>query len=68
MQDGSAFANAVFARVNPFAVGERLLRSQDEKVAQRSLERFLEMKFGKGSASLEEPLRLEVDVPRPNRE
>jgi hypothetical protein len=68
MQDGSAFVNAVFARVNPIAVGERLLTSEDEKVAQRSLERFLEMKFGKGSASFDEPLRLEVDIPRPNRE
>src|SRR5262249_27731719 len=51
MLSADEFADAMFARVNPFAVGERLLLSKDEKVAQRSLERFLEMRFGRGNAS-----------------
>ena len=68
MQDGAAFVNAMFARVNPLDVGARLLRSEDEKVAQRAWERLLEMKFGKSAAVGDEPPLVVLDLPRPNRE
>ena len=68
MQDGAAFVNAMFARVNPLDVGARLLRSDDEKVAQRAWERMLEMKFGKSAPMSEEPPQVVLDLPRPNRE
>ena len=68
MQDGAAFVNAMFARVNPLDVGARLLRSDDEKVAQRAWERMLEMKFGKSAAVSDEPPQVVLDLPRPNRE
>jgi hypothetical protein len=68
MQDGAAFVNAMFARVNPLDVGARLLRSDDEKVAQRAWERMLEMKWGKSAAMGEETPQVVLDLPRPNRE
>ncbi len=69
MQDGAAFANALFARVNPLKVGERLLTSEDEKIAQRTFERMLEMKWGKPGGLVEElPPQIIWDLPRPPRE
>ena len=69
MQDGAAFANALFARVNPLKVGERLLTSADEKIAQRTFERMLEMKWGKPGGLVEElPPQIILDLPRPPRE
>jgi hypothetical protein len=68
MQDAAAFVHAVSAHEHLVGVFLGLLRSEDEKIKQRAVERALEMKFGKGSAPPEEPLRIEVDVPRPDRE
>lgn len=68
MQDGAAFVNAMFARVNPLDVGARLLRSEDEKVAQRAWERMLEMKFGKSAVVSDEAPQVVLDLPRPHRE
>jgi len=45
-----------------------LLRSEDEKVAQRAWERLLEMKFGKSAAVGEEAPQVVLDLPRPQRE
>jgi len=68
MQDGSAFVNALAAKINLVRVAVRLLSSEDEKIAQRMLERSLDMKFGKGPAVIvEEAPRLEIDIPRPQR-
>lgn len=68
MQDGAAFVNALFARVNPLDVGERLLLSEDEKITQRTWERMLEMKWGKSAALAEEAPQVILDLPRPQRE
>ncbi|MBZ5528930.1 MAG: hypothetical protein LAN71_13640 [Acidobacteriia bacterium] len=69
MQDGVAFANALFARVNPLDVGERLLTSEDEKIAQRTFERMLEMKWGKPGGLVEElPPQIIWDLPGPKRD
>jgi hypothetical protein len=69
MQDGAAFVNALFARVNPLKVGQRLLTSKDEKIAQRTFERMLEMKWGKAAGVMEElPPQIILDLPRPPRE
>jgi len=68
MQDGAAFVNAMFARVNPLDVGARLLRSKDEMVVQRAWERMLEMKWGKSAVMGEEAPQVVLDLPRPHRE
>jgi hypothetical protein len=67
-QDAAAFADAVFACVDPVAIGAGLLRSEDERIRQRQLERLLDLKYGKSGAVLaEEAPRFEPDIPRPNR-
>jgi len=54
--DIADFVDEIHSRVDLFEVLSRLLNSEDEKVKQRALERILEMKYGKGSASSEEPV------------
>ncbi len=65
-QDGAAFAEALHARIDLLKVSERLLRSEDEKVAQRELDLRLNLRYPKGSAA-EENVEIVFDVPRPNR-
>ena len=41
----------------------RLVKSEDEKIAQRMVERFLELKYGKGSsATAEEAPEIVIDI------
>jgi hypothetical protein len=47
MQDGSAYVDAVAARVDLVAASVRLVSSEDEKIAKGELDRLREMKFGK---------------------
>jgi len=71
MQDSQAYANAVAAQVNLVALNSRLLQSGDEKIAKASLDRILEMKFGKIGASvtaIDEPVGVDLTgIPRPLR-
>jgi hypothetical protein len=62
------FVDEIHSRVNLFRVLQRLLRSEDEKVKQRALERILEMKYAKDAASVEEPVQIILDGPRPQRD
>lgn len=71
MQDVVAFVDAVAARENLVGVAVSLLRSKDEKVKQRMLERSLDMTFGKPSGASgagDEPLQVIPDLPRPDSE
>jgi len=45
--DASSFADEMSHRVNLYQIYKQLLLSTDEKIRQRSLERLLEMKYGK---------------------
>jgi hypothetical protein len=47
MQDGSAYVDAVAARVDLVAASVRLVSSEDEKIAKGELDRLREMKLGK---------------------
>ncbi|MGA2481724.1 MAG: hypothetical protein ABSF92_01235 [Candidatus Acidiferrales bacterium] len=69
IQDPASFANAVFVEVDPIAVAAKLLKSEDERISQRQLERMLDLKFGKSNAPMmEDAPRFEPDIPRPNRQ
>jgi hypothetical protein len=70
MQDSQAYANAVAAQVDLVALNSRLLQSGDEKIAKASLDRLLEMKFGKigtSTAVIDEPTVDLTGIPRPLR-
>lgn len=67
-ESGAEFVEIMHECADLFEVGRRLLNSTDEKVAQRALERFLEMKYGKGAAPSDEPPQIVIDMPRPVRD
>lgn len=61
------FTDEVHRYVDLVQVQVALLNSKDEKIKQRSLERLLEMKYGKGAEQVEEAPQIVIDVARPNR-
>jgi hypothetical protein len=66
--DIANFVDEIHSRVDLFQILQDLLESEDEKVKQRALEKILEMKYGKGAASSEEPVQIIFDGPRPQRD
>ena len=67
--DAPGFVDEMHARVNLYAKYEELLHSPDLKVVQRGIELLLDMKYGKGAATvIEEAPKIEIgDLPRPQR-
>src|SRR5208282_5987018 len=49
--DGVGFVDAMHAHVDLYLACARLLKSGDEKIAQRMVERLLEMSYGKSPAA-----------------
>jgi hypothetical protein len=67
--DAPGFVDEMHARVNLYAKYEELLNSPDLKVVQRGIELLLDMKYGKGAATvIEEAPKIDFgDLPRPQR-
>lgn len=62
-KDGPGFVDAMHAHVDLYLACARLVRSGDEKIAQRMVERLLEMCYGKSpSAANEESPEFVVDI------
>lgn len=61
-KDAGEFVEAIHAKIDLTAVWRDLLRSEDEKVKQRSLEKITELRY-KGAASLaDEPHQIVIDI------
>jgi len=61
--DGAGFVDAMHKHVDLYKACARLVKSKDEKIAQRMSERLLEMKYGKGpSAAAEEAPEIVLDI------
>ena len=61
--DGPGFVDAMHLHVDLYRACARLVKSKDEKIAQRMSERLLEMKYGKGpSATAEETPEIVIDI------
>ena len=61
--DGAGFVDAMHKHVDLYKACARLVRSTDEKIAQRMSERLLEMKYGKGpTATTEEAPEIVIDI------
>jgi hypothetical protein len=61
--DGAGFVDAMHEHVDLYKACARLVKSKDEKIAQRMSERLLEMKYGKGpSATAEEAPEIVIDI------
>jgi len=62
-EDGSGFVDDMHEHVDLYLACARLVKSGDEKIAQRMVERLLEMKYGKaGSACAEEAPEIVIDI------
>lgn len=62
-EDGAGFVDAMHKHVDLYIACARLVKSGDEKIAQRMAERLLEMKYGKGpSATVEESPEIVIDI------
>lgn len=61
--DGAGFVDAMHKHVDLYKACARLVKSTDEKIAQRMSERLLEMKYGKGpTATAEESPEIVIDI------
>ncbi len=68
-EDGMGFVDAMHERVDLYLACARLVRSEDEKIAQRMVERLLEMSYGKSPAAAgDEVPQIIFDAPRPIRD
>jgi hypothetical protein len=60
---GAGFVDNMHEHVDLYIACARLVKSKDEKIAQRMAERLLEMKYGKGpSATAEESPEIVIDI------
>src|SRR5258707_15794198 len=67
--DGEAFVDAVHSRVDLVLLEVKLLRSRDEKVAQRELAYLRELRYSKRAPSSDdEPAQIIFDMPSPERD
>jgi hypothetical protein len=67
--DGPAFVDDMHAHVDLYLACARLVKSSDEKIAQRMVERLLEMSYGKSPAPAgDEVPQIIFDAPRPVRD
>lgn len=63
--DGVGFVDAMHAHVDLYLACARLVKSGDEKIAQRMVERLLEMSYGKSPAAGDDAPQIISDAPRP---
>lgn len=65
-EDGPGFVDAMHEHVDLYQACARLLTSADEKIAQRMMERLLEMSYGKSPSSSGDDIpQIIFDAPRP---
>jgi hypothetical protein len=60
---GAGFVDALHEQVDIYLACARLVKSGDQKIAQRMVERLLEMKYGKAaSVTAEEAPEIVIDI------
>jgi hypothetical protein len=67
--DGEAFADAVHAQVDLVQLEVQLLKSKDDKIAQRELAYLRELRYGKRAPAGDDgPPQIIVDMPGPEED
>jgi hypothetical protein len=66
--DGEAFVDAVHAKVDLVQLEVQLLKSEDDKVAQRELAYLRELRYGKRAAMTDNEPQIILDMQRPERD
>jgi hypothetical protein len=62
------FVDEIHSRIDLFEVWQGLLRSTDDKIKQRAVERLTDLRYKTGSSQAEEPQQIIFDLPRPKRD
>ena len=62
------FVEEIHRKVDLAEVWHRLLRSKDEKVRQRAIEKLTGMLYEDGALSSDDPQQFIFDLPRPKRD
>ena len=65
--DPGAFVDEIHSQIDLFERWVGLLKSEDEKIRQRAVERLTDMKYKGAAAVAEEPQQVLIDLLRPNR-
>jgi hypothetical protein len=66
--DAGEFVEEIHRRVDLFVVWQKQLNSKDPKIQQRAVEKLTEMRYKGAAALAEEPQRIVIDMPRPDRD
>ena len=56
------FVDEIHRRIDLFAVWEKLLKSKDEKIKQRAVEKLAEMRYKGAAALADEPQQIVIDI------
>jgi hypothetical protein len=62
------FVEEIHRNSDLFIAWQRLLNSKDEKIRQRAVEKVTEMGYKGAELMADEPRRIIIDVPEPNRD
>ena len=62
------FVEEIHRNADLFIVWKELLNSKDEKIRQRTVEKLTEMLYKGAAALADEPQRIVIDMPRPDRD
>jgi hypothetical protein len=62
------FVEEIHRNTDLFISWQELLNSEDEKVRQRAVEKLTEMRYKGAAALADEPRRIIIDMPEPNRD
>jgi hypothetical protein len=66
--DPGEFVEEMHRRTDLFKVWQKLLKSKDPKIKQRAVEKLTEMRYKGAAALADEPRRVIIDMPGPERE
>ncbi len=66
--DPGEFVEEIHSRIDLFEVWLTLLRSKDDKIKQRAVEKLTEMRYKGAAAMADEPQPIIIDMPGPERE
>ncbi len=66
--DPGEFVEEIHKKIDLTKVWRALLRSKDPKIKQRAVEKLTEMRYKGAAALADEPQRIVIDMPRPDRD
>ena len=61
-EDPSAFVEEIHSRIDLFEIWQELLKSKDEKIKQRAVEKLTEMRYKGAQLLAEEPQQIVIDI------